>query len=100
MVIGVDGGRINIRQTHRKGRKRKSGWPGYKTEWKEPKLLIIYVLDEEGRKIKEVDIPLVADGTLKGKEEFLRILEMYLHELGIAEAEHIVLLGDGAKWIW
>jgi len=100
VVIGVDGGRINIRQTHRKGRKRKSGWPGYKTEWKEPKLLIIYVLDEEGRKIKELDIPLIADGTLKGKEEFLKILEMYLHELGIAGAERIVLLGDGAKWIW
>ena len=37
VVIGVDGGRINIRQTHRKGRKRKSGWSGYKAEWKEPK---------------------------------------------------------------
>ncbi len=42
VAIGVDGGRINIRQTKTKGRKRKSGWPGYDTEWKEPKLLIIY----------------------------------------------------------
>ena len=63
-------------------------------------MLIIYVFDEEGRKVKEVEMPLVADGTLKGKEEFLKILEMYLYELGIVEAESIVLLGDGAKWIW
>jgi len=100
VAIGVDGGRINIRQTNRQGRKRESGWPGYKTDWKEPKLLIIYIFDEEGRKISQTDFPLTADGTLKGKEEFLRILEMYLHQLGIAEAESIVLLGDGAKWIW
>jgi hypothetical protein len=100
VAIGVDGGRVNIRQTQRKGRKRKSGWPGYQTDWKEPKLLIIYIIDEQGRKIKQMDMPLIADGTLKGKEEFLRILEMHLHQLGIAGAERIVLLGDGAKWIW
>jgi hypothetical protein len=100
VAIGVDGGRINIRQTHRKGRKRKSGWPGYETDWKEPKLLIIYILDEEGRKISQTDIPLIADGTLQGKEKFLKLLEMYLRQLGIARADSIVLLGDGAKWIW
>ena len=63
-------------------------------------MLIIYILDEEGRKISQTNFPLVADGTLKGKEEFLKILEMHLHQLGIAEAESIVLLGDGAEWIW
>ena len=100
VALAVDGGRLNIRQTHRKGRKRKSGWPGYETDWKEPKLLIIYILDEEGRKVTRTDIPLVADGTLLGLEEFMKILEMHLHQLGLAQAESIVLLGDGAKWIW
>jgi len=100
VAIAVDGGRINIRQTHRRGRKRKSGWPGYQTAWKEPKLLIIYIFDEQGRKISQIDIPLVADGTLKGIEEFMKILEMYLYQLGIDQADVVVLLGDGAKWIW
>lgn len=100
VALAVDGGRLNIRQTKCKGRKRKSGWPGYETDWKEPKLLIIYVLDEEGRKITRTDIPLVADGTLMGLEQFMKILEMHLHQLGVAQAESIVLLGDGAKWIW
>lgn len=100
VALAVDGGRCNLRWTTYKGRKRKSGWPGYKTEWKEPKLLIIYVLDEAGRKVTRTDIPLVADGTLVGLEQFMKILEMHLHQLGIAQAESIVLLGDGAKWIW
>lgn len=100
VALAVDGGRLNIRQTKRKGRKRKSGWPGYETDWKEPKLLIIYVLDQEGRKLTRADIPLVADGTLLGLDEFMKILEMHLHQLGLAQAESIVLLGDGAKWIW
>jgi hypothetical protein len=100
VALAVDGGRLNIRQPQRKGRKRKSGWPGYQTDWKEPKLLIIYVLDEEGRKVTQTDMPLVADGTLLGLDEFMKILEMHLRQLGLAQAESIVLVGDGAKWIW
>ncbi len=100
VALAVDGGRLNIRKTHRKGRKRKSGWPGYKADWREPKLLIIYILDEEGHKVTRTDIPLVADGTLLGLAEFIKILEMWLHQLGLSQAESIVLLGDGAEWIW
>jgi hypothetical protein len=100
VALAVDGGRLNIRQTKRKGRKRKSGWPGYETDWKEPKLLIIYVLDEAGCKVTRTDIPLVADGTLLGLDEFMKILEMHVHQLGLAQAASIVLLGDGAPWIW
>jgi len=100
VAIVVDGGRLYIRETHNRGRKRKSGWPGYSSDWKEPKLLCIYVFDEQGRKVTGVDIPLVADGTLAGKEAFFELLQMYLRQLNIATAEQVVLLGDGAKWIW
>jgi len=100
VVITVDGGRIQIREPKTRGRKRKSGRRGYDTEWREPKLLSIYVLDEHGRKVVRTDVPLVSDGTLLGKDEFLRILRLYLHELGIAQAEVVVLIGDGAPWIW
>lgn len=100
VAIGADGGRINIRRTYRRGRKRKSGWPGYETNWREPKLLTIYVLDEQGKKVTCTGIPLISDGTLMGIDEFIEILRLYLHELGIALAEVVVLLGDGAHWIW
>ena len=100
VAIGADGGRINIRRTYRRGRKRKSGWPGYETNWREPKLLTIYVLDEQGKKVTCTDVPLISDGTLMGIDEFIEILRLYLYELGIALAEVVVLLGDGAHWIW
>ena len=100
VVISADGGRVKIRRTYRRGRKRKSGWPGYETRWREPKLLTIYVLDEQGRKVTSTDVPLVADGTLMGKDEFLKLLRLYLYQLGIAQAEVVVLVGDGAPWIW
>jgi hypothetical protein len=100
VVVSVDGGRLRIRQPHCTGRKRKSGRRGYQCEWKEPKLLTIYVLDEQGRKVTGTDMPLVCDGTLLGLEEFMQLLSMYLHALGIATADSIVLIGDGAPWIW
>lgn len=100
VVVSVDGGRLCIRQPKTRGRKRKSGRRGYDTEWKEPKLLTIYVLDAQGRKVVSTEVPLVHDGTLMGKEEFLKLLRFYLHELGIALAEAVILIGDGAPWIW
>lgn len=100
VAIGADGGRINIRQTRRKGRKRKSGWPGYDTDWTEPKLFTISILDEHGKKLTGVDVPVGADGTLNGIDAFLKMLHLSLHTLGISQAEVVVLLGDGAHWIW
>ncbi len=100
VAVSVDGGRINIREPKTRGRKRKSGRRGYDTNWREPKLLTIYVLDEEGRKVVSTEVPLVQDGTLMGLEEFLALLRSYLQELGIAQAEAVILIGDGAPWIW
>ncbi len=100
VVVSVDGGRINIRTPKRRGRKRKSGRRGYGTNWREPKLLTIYVLDEEGRKVVSTEVPLVQDGTLLGLEAFLALLRSYLQDLGIAQAETVILIGDGAPWIW
>mgnify|MGYP001814665876 CR=1 FL=1 len=100
VVVSVDGGRIRVREPITQGRKRKSGRRGYKTDWKEPKVLAIYVIDEEGRKVVRTDVPLVHDGTLLGLEKFLELLRFYLHELGIAHAEEVILIGDGAPWIW
>ena len=50
VVVTVDGGRTCIREPKTRGRRRKSGRRGYDAEWREPKLLSIYVLDECGRK--------------------------------------------------
>ena len=100
VVIAVDGGRTRIR-INKKGRRRvKTNRRGFTGEWTEPKLLTIYVVDEQGKKIKTGDIPITNDGTYKGYEEFLKILEMYLVRLGISQAKQVLLIADGAEWIW
>ncbi|MGB0388442.1 MAG: hypothetical protein ACPGWR_26790 [Ardenticatenaceae bacterium] len=83
VVISVDGGRIRIRVPITRGRRRKSGRRGYLPSWKEPKLLVIYVLDEQGRKVSQTNMPFVCDGTLQGKDHFLEILRLHLQQSGI-----------------
>jgi hypothetical protein len=97
VVISTDGGRVRIRKTKR-GKKTKKGRSRYRTDWREPKLLVIYVVDEKGRLTQE--FAPVLDGTLKGPDEVFRLLEFYLRQLEISRAAEVLLIADGAKWIW
>jgi hypothetical protein len=97
VVISTDGGRLRIRKNKR-GKKTKKGRSRYHTDWREPKLLVIYVVDEKGRIAQE--FAPVIDGTLQGPDEVFRLLEFYLRELAIHEAKEVLFIADGAKWIW
>jgi hypothetical protein len=97
VVVSLDGGRIRIRKKKR-GKKTKKGRSRYHTDWREPKLLVIYVVDETGR-INQEFAPVI-DGTLQGPDEIFRLLEFYLSQLEITEAAKILFIADGAKWIW
>lgn len=100
VVIAVDGGRTRLRRAKR-GRKRKGQrHHGYYPDWREPKLLTIYVLDERGRKVSRGRGPLINDGTFESAETFLTLLEMHLFRLGLRQAEKVLLLADGSRWIW
>jgi hypothetical protein len=97
VVISTDGGRVRIR-TNKKGKRTKKGRRRYRTDWREPKLLAIYVVNEEG-KIDRSFTP-VLDGTLKGPDAVFGLIEQYLSKLGIDEATKVLFIADGAKWIW
>lgn len=97
VVISTDGGRLRVRQDKR-GKKTNKGRSRYRTDWREPKLLVIYVVDEKGRIAQE--FAPVMDGTLHGPDEVFRLLEFYLLELGIRQAAEVLFLADGATWIW
>ena len=100
VVIAADGGRTRIR-INKKGRKKsKTNRHGFTGEWIEPKLLTIYTVDKQGKKTKNGEIPIINDGTYEDYKEFLKILEMYLVSLGIDQAEQVLLIADGAEWIW
>ncbi len=72
----------------------------YTGEWIEPKLLTIYTVDETGKKIKNGEVPVINDGTYGNYKKLLKILEMYLVSFGIKGAKEILLIADGADWIW
>jgi hypothetical protein len=97
VVISTDGGRVRIRKNKR-GQKTKKGRSRYRTDWREPKLLVIYVVDEKGRLTQE--FAPVIDGTLQGPDEVFRLIEFYLSQLEIGRAAEVLFIADGAKWIW
>jgi hypothetical protein len=97
VVISTDGGRLRVRRNKR-GKRTKKGRSRYHTDWREPKLLVIYVVDENGRLAQE--FAPVMDGTLKGPDEVFRLIEFYLRELGVHQAKEILFVADGATWIW
>jgi hypothetical protein len=99
--VGFDGGRTRIRKGVRKVRDKRTGRKRrvpFRTEWREPKLLIIFELDQHGR-MKRGTRPWI-DGTFAGPDEIMELAAMHLHRLGAAQAEQVVFLGDGAPWIW
>ncbi len=96
-VLSTDGGRIRIRTTKR-GPKTAKGRNRYRTDWREPKLLIIYVVDEKGE--MDRDFLAVIDGTLGGPDAIFKLMEFYLRELQITTADQVLFVADGARWIW
>ena len=57
-------------------------------------------MDEKGKKIKTGELPITNDGTYGNFKDLLEILEMHLVSLGISQAQQVLLLADGAEWIW
>jgi hypothetical protein len=99
--VAIDGGRTRIRTVIRKqkGRgKNKTQRRRFKVEWREPKLIIIFEMDEQGRMVRKTR-PWI-DGTFMGPDEVMELLAMHLHRLGAAKAKVITFLSDGAPWIW
>ena len=66
--------------------------------WREPKVVIIYVHDSQGRRNKEYRVTI--DGTLGDVDDMTEIVAMHLHRLGAASAASICFNSDGAIWIW
>lgn len=97
VVAAVDGGRVNTRKRVA-GRPKTGGRKRFETEWREPKVLTIYVVGPDGRRDRSV--PSVIDGTLGDADAVFELLAYHLLRLGAKQAAELVLIGDGAPWIW
>jgi hypothetical protein len=98
VVISADGGRLRVREGGQQGRKGKSRRRRFRTPWREPKLVSAYLVDKKGRKKRDA-APLY-DGTLDDADAAFKILATELKLRGAAKAKEIILVADGARWIW
>ena len=99
--VACDGGRVRTRLVIRKQKGRgpnKTRRRRFRVEWREPKVLIIFKMDDKGRMIPGSRCWI--DGTFGGPDELMELLAMHLHRLGAIRAEVVVFLSDGAPWIW
>jgi hypothetical protein len=115
--VQIDGGRAKIRGDLRPeatkaettdeeglliqnapGRSKKRPRQTFDAEWREPKLVTIFVHNEHGRMEKQARA--VVDGTFLGPDAAAELVAMHLHRLGAARAASITFAADGAPWIW
>ena len=97
VVISSDGGRLRLREPKR-GPQTKKGRRRYTGAWREPKVLIVYVVDAEGK--QESRFAPFIDATLQGPDAVFALLRAYLQRLKITQADHVLFIADGAPWIW
>jgi len=115
--VQIDGGRTRLRSelrpSERKreetdadglvvedapGRSKRRPAKTFDAEWREPKLVTIFVHDERGRMIKQSQATF--EGTFLGPDAVAELVAMHLHRLGAAQALSITFASDGAPWIW
>lgn len=97
----IDGGRTRLRRVTRKQKGRGKGKTQrrrYQASWREPKLLIVFAMDEQGR--MKAGSRAWIDATFGGPDEAMELLAFHLHRLGASQAEVVAFVADGAPWIW
>lgn len=115
--VQIDGGRTKLRgalrprspetehlnedglpQENAPGRSKKRAKQTFDAEWREPKLVTIFVHDEQGR-MKKKSRALI-EGSFLGPDAVAELVAMHLHRLGAAKALSVTFVSDGAAWIW
>lgn len=98
VAVVFDGGRTRTRVSGKRGRRRrKTRRRGFHTPWREPKKVVIYVFDDEGKKTD--DAP-VYEGSFETWEDAFRIFVAECARRGVADAKELVILADGSLNIW
>jgi len=94
VVISSDGGRLRLRETKR-GPQTKKGRRRYTGAWREPKVLIVYVVDAEGK--RDASFAPVIDATLQGPDAVFALLRTSLQRLEITQADQVLFIADGRR---
>jgi hypothetical protein len=117
VTVQIDGGRTKLRGTLRPstakqetlseegliisdapGRSKPVPKQSFDAEWREPKLMTIFIHNDKGRIEKKTKMTM--DGTFAGPDAMAELVAMHLHRLGAAKATSLTFVSDGAVWIW
>lgn len=96
--VSLDGGRARTRRTFRKARKGKNGRRPFTLDWREPRVITVDVLDEEGR--KDRSIRPIYEVSIREADRVFDVLCGLLRLIGANQAALLVFVADGAEWIW
>ena len=97
VVIQMDGGRCRQRCPHQ-GRKKSNGYRDFEAPWVEPRQLVIYVLDDQGKLDRTWGK--IADAQIADAPDFIEFLELYARQLKLEQADEVLLVADGQYWQW
>ena len=98
LLVSVDGGRLRERRAKRGRRPDKLKRQGYHTDWREPTQLVIQWLNTEGTKDRQH--PPIYDATMGDTDQAFELLESYLKQLDVSQADLVVFCADGARRYW
>lgn len=99
IAIGTDGGRLRSRVPRSRGRRKANKRRGFDAPWREPKVLTVYEIDNEGRQ-RRLDGFRYYDATMGDADEAFALLAGVLRSVDAGNAAEWVVVGDGAWWIW
>jgi hypothetical protein len=94
VIISTDGGRIRTRE-YGLTQNAKGTHFNFETPWREPKLFVISIIDENG-KIDRKELP-IYDATFT-EESLFELLGQYLKALNISQVKQVKFIADGALW--
>jgi hypothetical protein len=92
----VDGGRTRLRKPKKKKKHNKRA--PFETPWREPKLFVIQVINADGS-ISKKELP-IYDSLIENANATFDLLAQYLRTLNIKSAKEVLVIADGAPWIW
>ncbi len=96
VLISVDGGRTRTRLNKEKD--ENNTHPSFDTPWKEPKLFVIHTVNDDGS-MCAADLP-IYDATMGNADACFDLLAEYLKAMQIKQAREVLVIADGAPWIW
>ena len=97
VTVMIDGGRSRTRLEN--GLLTIRGNPKFETDWKEVKVVVIQVLDKNGKVERKESLPLY-DITVGGIEKLMAKLTEILVLLNVSAAKEVQFISDGATGFW